>query len=274
MPELPEVETTRRGIAPHLCGQTVAAVTIRAAKLRHPVQPELCSILPGRTIEGVERRGKYLLLACGGGTLLIHLGMTGHLRISPPGTPAGRHDHLEIRLENGCLLRLNDPRKFGAVIWLTSDPHSHPLLAGLGPEPLSEDFSPSYLEKITRRRTVAIKQLIMNSRLLVGVGNIYASEALFRAGINPWLVAGKLSAEQCLILCRGIKDVLGEAVARGEKTLHSFYGVSERPVYFDLEARVYVREGEPCLACGTEIRRELLGGRSTFWCPACQPLQE
>ena len=271
MPELPEVETTRRGLAPHLAGRTMVVVTLRAGKLRHPLSPELATLLPGRMIKGIARRGKYLLLECSGGTLLIHLGMTGHLRLAPPDAPPGKYDHVEIRLDNGCLLRLNDPRKFGTVIWLDEDPLGHPLLAGLGPEPLEDEFSPDYLQQICRKRTVAIKQLIMNSRFVVGVGNIYANEALFRAGINPLVPAGELTPQQCKLLTGAIKEVLSEALDRGEKTLDSFLTVTERPVYFPLQPMVYGRSGTPCTVCRTEILEEKLGGRSTFWCPICQP---
>jgi formamidopyrimidine-DNA glycosylase len=271
MPELPEVETTRRGLAPHLVGRTITTVTLRAEKLRHPLPPELATVLRGERINGLSRRGKYLLFACGSGTLLVHLGMTGHLRLAPPRTPAGRHDHVELLLDNGSLLRLNDPRKFGTVVWLTGNPSATPLLTGLGPEPLGEEFSGDYLRRICSKRAVAIKLLIMNSRLVVGLGNIYANEALFRARINPHLPAGRLDGEQCDRLVAAIRETLTAALARGEQTLDSFLSVSERPVYFPLEARVYGRRGQPCLACGTPLLQEPLGGRSTVWCPVCQP---
>jgi len=272
MPELPEVETTRRALATHLANRTITGVTLRAAKLRHPLAPELAGILPGQVVRDLTRRGKYLLLACSSGTLVIHLGMTGHLRLAPAGAPAGRHDHVELLLDNGSLLRLSDPRKFGTVIWVETDPFSHPLIKGLGPEPLSDEFNPDYLQKICCKRTVAIKLVLMNSRLLVGVGNIYASESLFRARLNPSVPAGTLDAGACARLATAVKEILGEAVARGEKTLDSFLSVEERPVYFPLDAMVYGRGDEPCRVCGTTIMQKTVGGRSTFWCPACQPL--
>lgn len=271
MPELPEVETTRRALAPHVTGRTITAVTLRAAKLRHPLDPGLADRLSGRKLHGISRRGKYLLLTCDGGTLLIHLGMTGHLRLAPAGTADGRYDHVELCLDNGMRLRLSDPRKFGTVIWVDGDPHDHPLLTGLGPEPLGDDFTPAYLQRICRNRRVAVKLILMNSRLVVGVGNIYANESLFRARINPARPAGTLDETECARLAAAVREVLGEAVARGEQTLDSFLSNGERPTYFPLNAMVYGRGGEPCDRCGTRIVQEAIGNRSTFWCPACQP---
>lgn len=273
MPELPEVETTRRALQPHLAGRTISAVTLRTAKLRHPLDPDLVNMLPGKRLHGITRRGKYLLVTCDGGTLLIHLGMTGHLRLAPAGAPPGRYDHVEILLDNGMLLRLSDPRKFGSVIWVDGDPDDHPLLKGLGPEPLGDGFTPGYLERVCQGRKVAVKLILMNSRLLVGVGNIYANEALFRAGINPVRPAGSLDKDECARLAAAVREILGGAVARGEKTLETFLSVEEKPVYFPLEAMVYGRGGEPCTTCGTSIRQETLGNRSTFWCPVCQPMR-
>ena len=271
MPELPEVETTRHGITPHLIGRTVTAVILRAEKLRLPLSPTLCSLLPGRRIEGVTRRGKYLLLTMEGGTLLVHLGMTGHLRLAAAGTPPGRYDHFELTLDNGNLLRLNDPRKFGTVLWLNSDPYSHPLFVGLGPEPLEDDFSAAYLYRISRKRRVAVKPLLMNSRLVVGVGNIYANEALFRAGIAPSRAAGKLTEVDCERLVVAVKAVLREAIVLGGTTLQDYLDVEGKPGYFRLELKVYGREGEPCSICSTPLQQSRLGGRATCWCPSCQP---
>ena len=270
MPELPEVETTRRGIAPYIIGRTVIAVTLRTAKLRLPLQPDLGSELTGRRIDAVTRRGKYLLLDCGGGTLLLHLGMSGHLRLLPAGTAAGKYDHVELALDSGVLLRLSDPRKFGTVIWLNGEPLSHPLLAWLGPEPLEGDFSAAYLLRVSRRRRVAVKILLMNSRVVVGVGNIYANEALFRAGIDPERPAGSLTEAECGALAAAVKQTLAEAIAIGGTTLHDFLDAAGRLGYFRLELRVYGRGGEPCPVCTTPIRQSRLGGRSTFWCPLCQ----
>lgn len=271
MPELPEVETTRRGIEPHLPGRSVVAVKLRAAKLRFPLQQSLCTILPGRSFKAVARRGKYLLLSMDGGTLLIHLGMSGHLHLSAPGSPAGMHDHFELALDNGKLLRLNDPRKFGTVLWLAGDPGSHPLLAGLGPEPLEDGFSAEYLYEISRKRTAAIKTVVMNSRLVVGVGNIYANEALFHAGIAPQRQAGHLTLVECGRLVDAVKKVLSEAIHRGGTSLRDYVDVDGNPGYFGLNLLVYGREGAGCLVCGTPLQQSRLGGRATCWCPRCQP---
>jgi formamidopyrimidine-DNA glycosylase len=219
----------------------------------------------------VERRGKYLLLRCAGGTLLIHLGMTGHLRLVTGDCPAGRYDRLDLSLESGRQLRLSDPRKFATVLWLEGDPYQHPLLSSLGPEPLTEEFSPALLFQRSRNRKVAIKPFIMDSTVVVGVGNIYASESLFRAAINPALPAGQLTEEKACSLAAAIKQVLAEAITRGGTTLHDYLDSEGSPGYFRLELRAYGRSGEPCTACGTTIQKSRLGGRSTFWCPVCQP---
>ena len=274
MPELPEVETTRCGIEPHLLGRTVTAVTLRAAKLRFPLEQSLCSILPGRSFSEVSRRGKYLLLTMDGGTLLIHLGMSGHLHLSALGNPAGKHDHFELELDDNTLLRLNDPRKFGTVLWLEGDPGSHPLLTGLGPEPLDDEFSPAYLYEISRKRSVAVKLLLMNSRLVVGVGNIYANEALFHAGIAPQRPAGGLTLAECERLVKAVKTILAEAIVRGRTSLRDYVDVDGNPGYFGLILMVYGREGEGCRVCGTPLQQSRLGGRATCWCPICQPTLE
>jgi formamidopyrimidine-DNA glycosylase len=270
MPELPEVETTRRGIEPYLPGRRVVAVTLRTAKLRFPLQQSLCTTLPGLSFRTVSRRGKYLLLTMDGGTLLIHLGMSGHLHLSAQGNPPGKHDHFEMALDNGTLLRLNDPRKFGTVLWLEGDPFNHSLLAGLGPEPLADGFTPEYLYKISHKRKVAIKVLIMNSRLVVGVGNIYANEALFQARIAPQQQAGTLSPAECRRLVAAVKKVLAEAIQRGGTSLHDYVDVDGNPGYFGLNLLVYGRGGEECRVCGTTLLQNRLGGRATCWCPHCQ----
>ena len=274
MPELPEVETTRRGIEPHLLGRKVTAVILRAHKLRFPLEQSLCSILPGRSFGEVSRRGKYLLLKMNGGSLLIHLGMSGHLHLSASGSPVGKHDHFELQLDDGRLLRLNDPRKFGAVLWLEGDPGSHPLLAGLGPEPLENDFTAEYLQKISRKRAVAVKLLLMNSRLVAGVGNIYANEALFHARISPLRPAGSLSIIECEQLVKAVKAVLSEAINLGGTSLRDFVDVEGNPGYFGLNLQVYGREGELCRICKTPLLQNRLGGRATCWCPRCQPDNE
>jgi formamidopyrimidine-DNA glycosylase len=270
MPELPEVETARRGIAPYVEGETVARVIVRTASLRRPVPEELAAELPGRTIRAVERRGKYLLLRCSKGSVILHLGMSGSLRIIPATAPPGKHDHLDIVLKSGLCLRLNDPRRFGIALWTEDDPLDHPLLAGLGPEPLEECFNGGYMYRRSRGRQVAVKQFIMESRNVAGVGNIYASEALFKAGINPARPAGGLSPAECERLAGAIKEVLEASIAEGGTTLQNFRVGEERPGYFSLRLQVYGRTGEPCLACGAPIQSVRQGGRATYFCRRCQ----
>jgi len=270
MPELPEVETTRSGIAPHVEGRVVTEVVLRRRKLRYPVPRTLLADLPGQMVERVERRAKYLLLRCEAGTVLIHLGMSGSLRLVAADVPAEKHDHIDIVFENGQALRLRDPRRFGAVLWLTGDPMEHKLLATLGPEPLSDEFDADYLYQHSRKRKVAVKQFIMDSHTVVGVGNIYASEALFRAGIRPQLAAGRLSRRRCELLVESIKSVLGQAIAEGGTTLRDFVDGEGRPGYFKQQLQVYGRAGEPCRACAGIIREVRQGQRASFYCPACQ----
>jgi formamidopyrimidine-DNA glycosylase len=270
MPELPEVETTRRGIASHLEGRRVVEVVLRRRKLRYPVPQTLLADLPGQRIEQVERRGKYLLLRTDAGTVLLHLGMSGSLRLVPADSPAEKHDHLDIVIEGGSALRFRDPRRFGAVLWLRGDPFAHELLAHLGPEPLSDEFDAEYFYRRSRKRKQAVKLFIMDSRHVVGVGNIYANEALFRAGIRPQLAAGRLSRPRCERLVAAIKEVLEEAVGQGGTTLRDFVDGSGRPGYFKQQLNVYGREGEACYRCGAKIRHLRQGQRATYYCPACQ----
>jgi formamidopyrimidine-DNA glycosylase len=270
MPELPEVETTRRGIAPHVEGKRVSKVVVRSGKLRRPVPPELPELLTGRTILRVERRGKYLLLRTDRGSVILHLGMSGHLRIVPAMTAAEKHDHLDIVLENGTALRLTDPRRFGLALWTTGDPLEHPLLAGLGPEPLEEEFDGDYLFQASRGRSLAVKQFIMESRIVAGVGNIYANEALFRAGIHPARPAGRISRIRCHRLAEAAREVLTAAIALGGTTLRDFSDGEGKPGYFRLRLDVYGREGEPCPKCGDSIRQSRQGGRATYFCRKCQ----
>lgn len=270
MPELPEVETTRRGIAPHLTGRTVTAVIVRQRQLRWPVPRGLAGTLCGGVVQAVERRAKYLLLRFVHGTLLLHLGMSGSLRLLDAKTPAGKHDHFDVVLDSGRALRLTDPRRFGAVLWTRDDPLQHKLLRDLGPEPMEADFDAGYLYLATRKRKTAIKQLIMDSKTVVGVGNIYASEALFRAGIHPARAAGALSQERCARLVVAIKEVLREAIQQGGTTLRDFLGGDGKPGYFAQQLRVYGRAGAPCTACGVTIRQTRHGQRSTYYCPHCQ----
>jgi len=270
MPELPEVETTRRGIAPHLTGHAVTDVIARHAQLRWPVPRGLAAKLGGCVVQAVERRAKYLLLRFEHGTLILHLGMSGSLRLVDADTPAGKHEHFDLVLDSGRALRLTDPRRFGAVLWTKDDPMQHELLCDLGPEPLGDDFDAGYLYLATRKRKTAIKLCIMDSKVVVGVGNIYASEALFRAGIHPSRAAGVLSQERCARLVAAIKDVLREAIRQGGTTLRDFTGGDGKPGYFAQQLRVYGRAGEPCTACGATIRQVRHGQRSTYYCPRCQ----
>ncbi len=271
MPELPEVETTLRGIAPHIEGRRVTAVERRAAKLRLPIPAHLAELLPGQSVRRVRRRGKYLLFACDDGTLILHLGMTGHLRVVPAGTPPGPYDHLDIALDNGTLLRFSDPRKFGTVIWTNGDPLAHPLLTELGPEPFGPAFDGAYLLHRAKGRRVAVKPFIMDNRVVVGVGNMYASEALFLARIHPARPAGALSPEEWDRLAEAIRRTLTDAIAAGQETLEDFLVAEKARPYFRVAFRAYGREGEPCFACGGEIRRVVLGQRSSYFCPRCQP---
>lgn len=270
MPELPEVETTRRGLEPHLKGQRIATVIVRNPRLRFPVIPELAQILPGLSIRGVFRRGKYLLLDCGQGWLILHLGMSGSLRILPAATPVEKHDHFDLVLENDFCMRLRDPRRFGAVIWTQTDPMRHPLLAKLGVEPLTDNFDGAWLYRITRGRKTNIKQTLMDGHLLVGVGNIYANEALFRAAINPKLSASRLGRERCIRLARTVREVLEQAIAAGGSSLRDFVDSSGKPGYFQQQYFVYGRAGEPCQICANPIRQLRQGQRSTFYCSYCQ----
>jgi len=270
MPELPEVETTCRGLAPHLSGQNIHGVIVRDARLRFPIAPELSHLLPGLVIRGIERRGKYLLVDCGQGWLILHLGMSGSLRILPAVTPAEKHDHFDLVLGNGFCMRLRDPRRFGAVIWVETDPLRHPLLARLGVEPLTHDFDGAWLYHHTRGKKSSIKQTLMDAHLLVGVGNIYANEALFRAAIRPVTQAGRIGALRCDRLAQVVKEVLQQAIAAGGSSLRDFVDSSGKPGYFQQQYFVYGRAGEPCRQCGALIRLLRQGQRSTFYCPDCQ----
>jgi formamidopyrimidine-DNA glycosylase len=319
VPELPEVETTRRGLAAHLTGLTIKDVVIRNGSLRWPIPKNLPKLLRGLTIISLKRRAKYLLMDCGNGTLILHLGMSGSLRILPANTPAEKHDHFDLVLSkpipvhaeldvttshstkpasgqvagyvevhksthpstgsgrtdsessSHCILmRLRDPRRFGAVLWHSGDVHTHPLLASLGPEPLEKDFGARYLYQATRGRSVSIKQCIMDNHIVVGVGNIYANEALFRAGIKPQLAAGKLSLPRCAKLVEEIRATLAEAIRLGGSSLRDFVNTSGQPGYFQQTYWVYGRAGEPCRRCGALIKQIKQGQRSSFYCGSCQ----
>jgi formamidopyrimidine-DNA glycosylase len=268
MPELPEVEVTRRGLAPHLAGRVISGVEIRQPQLRWPVSRALRS-LAGRTVRAVLRRGKYLLVDCGDGHLILHLGMSGSLRVLAAGTPAGKHDHFDLLLGDR-VLRLRDPRRFGAVLWTSDAIDAHPLLANLGVEPLTRALAPARLHALTRGHRAAIKLFLMDGRRVVGVGNIYASESLFRAGIDPRTPAKRLSLERCARLAQAIKHTLRAAIRAGGSTLRDFVGADGHAGEAQRRYWVYDREGKPCRRCGTPVRRLVQGQRSTFFCPGCQ----
>ncbi|OGA43681.1 MAG: DNA-formamidopyrimidine glycosylase [Betaproteobacteria bacterium RIFCSPLOWO2_12_FULL_63_13] len=269
MPELPEVEITRRGIAPHIEGKTVTGVVVRDRRLRWPVPRGLNRHLSGLTLHRVTRRGKYLLLDFHEGSLIVHLGMSGSLRVADPNSAPGPHEHVDL-VFGPVALRLRDPRRFGAVLWTTGEIAEHPLIAGLGVEPLSQEFSGTWLYAATRGRRSAIKALLMNAAIVVGVGNIYASESLFRAGILPRTQAARLSLPRCDRLAHAVAETLNDAIAAGGSSLRDFIHSDGGSGWFQHRHFVYDRAGLPCRVCATPIRLARLGQRSTFWCPSCQ----
>lgn len=269
MPELPEVETSRRGIAPWMENQVVSGVVIRERRLRWPVPTDIDRTLPGCVIRSVRRRAKYLLFDTDVGSVMLHLGMSGSVRIVDADEPAAKHDHVDICFENGKALRFRDPRRFGSLLW-AAVPEEHALLRQLGPEPLSAEFDGRYLWQQSRGRRVSIKQFIMNAAIVVGVGNIYASEALFRARIHPKRAAGRISQARMSTLCQVIKSVLERAIDAGGTTLRDFYGGDGEPGYFQQQLDVYGRDGLPCRNCEAPIASVVLGQRSTFYCKLCQ----
>ena len=269
MPELPEVETTRLGIQPHISGQKILSVTTRTKKLRWPIPSKLNSLLKDQIVSSVTRRGKYLLLNTDKGSLIIHLGMSGSLRLIKSDVVAQKHDHVDIEFSK-YILRMRDPRKFGAVLWTHEDPELHKLLKSLGPEPLSKHFHANYLHKASRNRRVTIKEFIMNSKIVVGVGNIYASEALFMSRINPLRAAGKISLARYELLVSAIQNVLTEALRRGGTTLRDFTNEDGKPGYFQQELQVYGRANLPCLECSRPLRAIKMGQRTTTYCTQCQ----
>ncbi len=269
MPELPEVETSRRGIEPYVAGQRVTGVRIRNRALRWPVAEDFESALTGRTIVSIGRRAKYILFNTDAGSAILHLGMSGSVTIVPADSPAAVHDHVDIELASGDVLRFRDPRRFGSLHW-TADPASHWLLRDLGPEPLDDAFDGEYLWRQSRGRRVTVKPFIMNAGIVVGVGNIYASESLFRAGIHPRRKAGRIASARYERLAEAIKDVLARAIKAGGTTLRDFYGFNGQAGYFQLELDVYGRDGEACPRCNATIRHAVLGQRSTYFCVDCQ----
>ncbi len=274
MPELPEVETTRRGLAPHIEGRRVRAVTLRRPDLRWPIPPDIARDLPGQRIEAVRRRAKYLLLDTAAGSALLHLGMSGNLRVLPASTPLRTHDHVDIALDGpggkpGRVLRFNDPRRFGCLLWQPAG-DVHPLLRDLGPEPLSEAFDGDYLFALSRGRKAPVKTFLMDQRVVVGVGNIYAAESLFRAGISPLRPAGEIARERYRALADAVKAILAYAIDRGGTTLRDFLAPDGAPGYFEQELSAYGRGGEPCPRCGRPLKQASIGQRTTVWCTRCQ----
>ena len=269
MPELPEVETTRRGLAPHVEGRRVHGVIARRANLRWPIPADLDALLAGQPILAVRRRAKYLLIDVPRGSVIVHLGMTGSLRVLPGDTPLRTHDHVDISLDTGKVLRLNDPRRFGAVLWQPAGT-THELLAGLGPEPLDDAFDGDYLFARSRGRKAAVKAFVMDQAVVVGVGNIYAAESLYLAGINPLRPAGGIARARYRRLGTHIKDVLAYSIERGGTTLRDFISPDGLPGYFEQELLVYGREGEPCPGCGRALRHAMIAQRASVWCGHCQ----
>jgi len=270
VPELPEVETTRRGIAPALVGHRVMAAVVRERRLRWPIASNFESSVIGQTVRAVERRAKYILIRFDTGTLILHLGMSGSLRLVKPSAALKTHDHWDLVMDSGWVLRFHDPRRFGSLHFTSDDPQCHRLLKRLAPEPLSEAFDADYLYRATRKRSVAIKQLIMNSQLVVGVGNIYASEALFRARISPRRAACRITKAEAAKLVRSIKTVLAAAVKIGGTTLRDYTNADGEPGYFRQKLFVYERAGMACRVCKTHIKQFTQGQRSTYWCAVCQ----
>jgi formamidopyrimidine-DNA glycosylase len=270
MPELPEVETTRRGLVPHVVGRRIRGVVVRNPNLRWPVPRELPRKLRGEEVLAIRRRGKYLLFDCRHGHLLVHLGMSGRIAIVAAHAPARTHDHVDLQLDNGMALRFTDPRRFGAMLWLEMPAEDHALLRHLGLEPFESDFTGAALRRLARGRRVAVKQFLMNGRLVTGVGNIYASEALFEARVHPARSAGAITEKRWEQIAAAVRGTLERALAAGGTTLRDFSSAEGKPGYFQHEFAVYGREGKPCRRCGAGIRASRQGQRSTFFCPKCQ----
>ena len=269
MPELPEVETTRRGLSPHVLGKRITGVVLRRDRLRWPIPFEIVERLPGQTILDIERRAKYLLMHTAAGSALWHLGMSGSMRVLKAGTPAGTHDHVDIELAGKRIIRFTDPRRFGCLLWQPLG-EIHPLLQKLGPEPLSPEFTGEYLYRKSRGKTAPVKSFLMDQAVVVGVGNIYAAESLFRAGISPLRAAGSLSKARYEKLAEAVKAILAYAIERGGTTLRDFLSPDSEPGYFEQELDVYGREGEPCTKCGRPLRESRLNNRAGAWCGHCQ----
>lgn len=269
MPELPEVEVSRRGLSPFIVGKTVITAVSRTPRLRHDIPPDLDAMLAGRCLRAIERRGKYLLFDFGTGHLLLHLGMSGSLRLVPPGTPPAKHDHFDLCFGD-TIMRYRDPRRFGVIDWIAANPQSHPLLAPLGIEPLADGFHGDWLHAATRRRHTPIKPVLMDSHLIVGIGNIYASESLYLAGISPLRAAARIGHERCERLADAIRKTLLASIAAGGSSVRDYVHSDGGAGCFQLQCAVYDRDGEACPGCGTPIRSTRQAGRSTYWCPHCQ----
>ena len=270
MPELPEVETTLAGIKPHCLGETIVEVQVYQNKLRWPVPSNLNKFIQNQSISAISRRGKYLLLTIGSGTLIIHLGMSGKLRIVEKQTPRQKHDHVQFLLSNNQWIRFNDPRRFGCILYTEENPMSHPLLRDLGPEPLTDAFTGDILYQQSKSRRIPVKQFIMDSRIVVGVGNIYANEALFASHIDPRRQTNKIAASRYQLLAAKIKEILTQAIATGGTTLKDFLNPEGKAGYFVQQLKVYGRDGEPCFICNKPLVLATLGGRTTVFCTTCQ----
>ena len=270
MPELPEVESTRLGISPTTLGQTVTKVVVRDRRLRWPVTKGLEQALTGQVVRDLKRRAKYLLIDTDAGTLVLHLGMSGSLRVTTVDEPVKPHEHIDIQFDNDTVLRLRDPRRFGAALWVKGDVFQHPLLRHLGPEPLGNEFGGGHLHTASRKKKVAVKNFVMNAKIVVGVGNIYASESLFLAGIHPNRPAGRVSEARYQVLAEHIRSVLQNAIHSGGTTLGEYFNADGEPGRYGQRLLVYGREGEPCPTCQQPIKQKRIGQRSSFYCSSCQ----
>lgn len=272
MPELPEVETTKEGIKPHLTGQNILGVLVRQPKLRVPVNPDINRLCAGKTINKISRRAKYLLIELTQGHLLIHLGMSGHLRLVNSSHAIDKHDHIDVHLSNGLTLRYRDPRRFGMFLYIDGQPEEHSLLNRLGPEPLSNEFNSTYLIHQAQKKSTPIKSFIMNNQVVVGVGNIYATESLHLSGIHPNSPTNSVSPAHLTTLCGHIKETLQRAIDAGGTTLRDYYSSEGKPGYFSVSLRVYGRQNQPCFTCNQLIDSLHIAGRNSAFCPKCQPL--
>ncbi len=270
MPELPEVETTKSGIAPHLEGKQIKEIRVFEPRLRWPIPSDLATLAQGATIVSIERRAKYLLFHTSAGTVIGHLGMSGSMRIADLNSPRRKHDHVELEMADGTLLRYHDPRRFGAILWAGDNWAEHPTILALGPEPFDELFTGEYLFQATRKRSIPIKTLIMTNAIVVGVGNIYANEALFMAGVRPKRAAKRVTRAEAYRLRDAIVDVLTKAITQGGTTLKDFVNSDGQPGYFAQQLMVYGRDGEPCITCGEVLKLVVIAGRASVYCPSCQ----